>query len=295
MNLIDGRKIAEKILTETKNIVTNNKLTPVLAIILATDDVSSHTYVKLKAKRAEEIGVETNILKFESNISKEQLLAKIHELNNDSNIHGILIQLPLFGHLLNDTSEIVNSVNPLKDVDGLTAIQQGYSSQLLKEAIFPATVDAILECLNYTLPESNKIDWRRCDVESNFLNGKKVLIINNSILIGKPLSLILSSCNATVTIANKFTPDLKEIAKDSDILITATGQTNIIDSTMIKKDSILIDVTSEKRGDLILGDIVQSAKLEEKASWLTPVPGGVGPVTIACLLRNVVSTMEIRD
>ncbi len=277
MQLIDGKIISQKIYEEIRN--GRKFATTALAIVLASNDEASKTYVRLKMKRAEELGIKTILKSFEENTTKEQLKSTIEELNNDAEITGVLIQLPFFPHLYKDEAEIVNTLRADKDADGLTAVNLGKSSSLLPDAILPATVDAILECLKYT-----------DDYRNGFGNlaGKNVLIINNSVLIGKPLALILSGYDATVTIANKFTHELDEFIRKADIIVSATGQTQIIDHALVKEGVTLIDVTSEKREDKILGDFIVSPEFENKVKWFTPVPGGVGPVTIACLLRNLI-------
>ncbi len=288
MILIDGKSLAQNILDSIKEDIKKSKLT--LAVILATDDVSSHMYVKMKSKKAEEVGIKTEIFTFEKDCTQDVIINKIKELNKNSQINGILVQLPLFNHLENFKFQILNSITVSKDVDCLTTQLQGLSSQLAPNSILPATVEAILECINSTTSED--LSWsnilnRNIDLNKNYLTGKEIVIINNTDLIGKPLAMLLSNLNATVTILNKYTKDISEFTKKADILVTATGQTNIIDHTMVKEGATVIDVTSVKKGESILGDVTVYKDLTDKVKHLTPVPGGVGPLTIACLLRNV--------
>jgi methylenetetrahydrofolate dehydrogenase (NADP+) / methenyltetrahydrofolate cyclohydrolase len=285
MNLINGKQIANKIIEDIKL----KALGKTLAIILASNDQSSHLYVNLKKKRAEEIGIKVETFTFGESDSAEKIINKINELNSDSNINGVLIQLPFFDHLKEDTKTIVNSLDHTKDVDGLTAINQGMTSQFLEGSIPPAAVEAILESLSKCFAED--LTWQNLiknneQIES--IKGKEILVVNNSDLVGKPLSMILSTLGGTVTIANTFTKDLENICMNADIIVAATGKTNLIDASMIKENAILIDVTSEKINGEIKGDFIVSEELENKASFLTPVPGGIGPITIACLLRNLV-------
>lgn len=272
MKLIEGNKIAAQIYEQLKAVLTKTNRSPTLVIILANNEEASKTYVKLKQKRAEELGIDVKLINLNATTSKEKLTDQIKELNMDSSVDGILLQLPLYEHLEKCRTEIVNLVDPEKDVDGLTVISQGKLSQGLRTNI-PATVSAIMECLNYT-----KVD----------ITGKHVLIVNHSDLIGKPLTSVLLNKNATVTTTNEHNKNLGNITKQADILITATGQVGLITADMVKENAVVIDVTSLKTRDGVKGDVARTAELDSKVSWLTPVPGGVGPVTIACLLRNLV-------
>lgn len=287
--IIDGKARAEKILESVKFEVQNLGFTPRLAIFLASNDESSRVFVNLKMKKAESVGIEAKLYEFPEDITTEDLEREISRVKSNSGVNGALIQLPLYSHIDGNTNELLNKLVYTKDADGLTAINQGRSSYFLKGSIPPATVEAVLECLDIVKHEN--FTWYTL-TESSFkikpLVGENVLIINNSNLIGKPLAQILSTLGATVTIANKTTKDIKSFTEKADIIISATGQTNIIDHTMIKEGSILIDVTSEKRDGKYVGDFIQSEELWNKAGAITPVPGGVGPLTVACLLRNVV-------
>ncbi len=288
-NIIDGKKIAEQIYSQIRLSLPNLSITPRLAIVLASNDPSSHKYVELKMKMAQKVGIETKLYHFGENINKKDLIFEIKRFRSNEAVHGVLIQVPFYSHLEEDETEIINSLIPIKDVDGLTAYQQGRVAQLIPNSILPATVEAVLECLNYCTSED--LTWD--NIVKNYktikyLESKNILVINNSDLIGKPLSMILSTLRGTVTIANSKTKDLKNLCLNSDIIITATGKTEIISASDIKNGAVLIDVTSENKNGKILGDFVYSKELEQKASFITPVPGGVGPVTIACLLRNLV-------
>lgn len=284
--IIDGKKISEIILEETKEIVEGLNLKPKLAIILASDDESSKIYVNIKKKRAEEIGIEVEVFEFNENSEIADIVYKISELNNDSKVKGILLQLPLHDHLKEKTNLIMNAIQYNKDVDGLTAIQQGLVSQGMQQSIPPAAVEAVVECMNNVLNE--KIDWKK--IKEQKLKGKKIVIVNNSDLLGKPLSMILSNLGATVTIANKYTDNLGEHTLSADIIVSGTGQGEIISADIVKENAILIDVTSLKTTEGIVGDFILDEEMKNKVSTYTPVPGGVGPITVACLLRNVAKT-----
>lgn len=279
MNTIKGKQIAEQIIDDVCQQLSTSAYTPQLDIILANDDPSSHTYVRLKRIQAEKIGIKVVIHEFSQNTSAQELESLIDLLNNDKECNGILVQLPLHNAILSPI-EVINRISPEKDVDGLTAINQGRYAHGLDGAVPPATVAAIIECISATLVD---------DDLNNYLVGKNVVIINNSLLIGKPLATYLAKFNATVTLANKHTKNLAHITKEADILISATGNPGLIKEDMIKEGVTIIDVSSIKTEDGIKGDVDLSKNLGDKVGWITPVPGGVGPVTIACLIRNLLS------
>ncbi|MDQ6986026.1 MAG: bifunctional 5,10-methylenetetrahydrofolate dehydrogenase/5,10-methenyltetrahydrofolate cyclohydrolase [Candidatus Dojkabacteria bacterium] len=276
--IIDGKKLSLEINIATKEFIARSTNKFKLAIILASNDKSSEVYVRLKKKKAIELGIEIEIVSFDNSISKTGLLNKIESLNSDKSINGILLQLPLYDHLEDNRSEIINSIKAEKDVDGLTAMQLGMSIHSNPNSFRPATVVAILEALKSVVEDFIK------------LKGKNIVILNNSNLIGKPLAMILSNYGAIVTIANENITDLNDITKKADVLVTATGKTNLMDYSMVKNGAILIDVTSVSTKNGVLGDIIPTEELLEKCSYYTPVPGGIGPMTIACLLRNVIKT-----
>lgn len=289
VEIIPGKEIAEKILQEVKIKIESMNQKPRLGILLASFDESSHKYVELKMKKAEEVGIETKLYHYDETSSKELLINEIKKFKYNEALTGVLIQLPFYPNLEEDENEIVNALDPIKDVDGLTAVQQGMSSHLISGSILPAAVEATLECLNYCFDEN--LTWD--NIVSNYrsltsLKGKNIVILNNSNLVGKPLAQILSTLGATVTIANNDTKNLSEFTESADIIVAATGKTNLIDHSMIKDGAILIDITSTVVDGKAKGDFIVSDELNEKASFITPVPGGVGPVTIACLLRNLV-------
>lgn len=287
--MIDGKVIAQKIHEQTKKALEKSTSTPRIGIFVATDDESSHKYVELKSIAAKNIGVETKIYQFEKDVSSDELIHEIKRTKNNEALNGVLVQLPLFKNLETHRTEILNSIEPTKDIDGLTAYQAGRASHLIEGSIPPATVEAVLECLASCIDPT--LRWSSITANSGrsgVLNGKMVTIINNTNLIGKPLTTILSTLGATVTIANEYTIDLSNLTANSDIVISATGQTDLIDHNMIKEGAILIDVTSVKKDDVTKGDFIRTPELESKAAFITPVPGGIGPVTVACLLRNIV-------
>lgn len=291
MKIIDGKKISKEILDGLKNKIESSHVRPKLAIVLVSNDPASKVYTDLKAKRAEEIGVVVNNYEFDLTAEdlKSQVISKINELNNDESVNGILLQLPLDDKIKGTTDEIVDSISPEKDVDGLTTESQRKLAEGVRTFI-PATVEAVIECLKYTCPKEILGEGDQLSYLGTFLQGKRIVIINDSKLIGKPLFSLLSRYNESIEVLNKYTEDIGSITKQADILITATGQTQIIDASIVKDSCTIIDITSVKKNDTILGDVTISKELEDKVEWITPVPGGVGPVTIACLLRNLVNT-----
>lgn len=278
MKIIDGKQLSENIYIWIKQQLQHIENKPKLAIIVATKDESSLMYVKMKNKKAEELGIEVEVIEIPELSSADDVIYKIHDLNTESDVTGIMVQLPLYQHLEKDKDLILNTIASNKDVDGLTYPSLGKTFFYQNDSILPATVDSIIECLRFST-NNNLFE----------LKGKNVLILNNTNLIGKPLSVLLQKFNATVTSANEFTENLSNLTQNADVIITATGKTKLIDHSMVKHGVVLIDVTSKKVGEDIIGDVIRSEELDTKASYITPVPGGVGPLTIACLLRNLVN------
>lgn len=285
-NLIPGKQLADTILKDIATAVQSKNSKPKLSIILASNDQSSKVYVDLKMKKAREVGIETELFTFDHSVSVEELVEKIKQLNQSST-NGILLQLPLYSHLERHSEEIVNTIDSSKDVDGLTAYQQGLCSHLSDNAILPATVEAILECIQYTTTTSILWNNRQSTEFQSFLKSKNVVIINDSNLIGRPLAMLLNSMGATVTLCNQYTIHMRQLLINADYIISATGKVQLFDHTYIKQGSVVIDVTSVQTSDGVKGDFVINDELLSKASFITPVPGGVGPLTIACLLRNM--------
>jgi len=272
--ILDGLLVSQKIKESLKDEImhlTDNNIIPGLATILVGNDPPSITYVNNKQKTAKSINIKTFDYRMPENISQKELIDLINHLNLDSNIHGILIQLPLPSHL--NKFEILNQVNPKKDVDGLTI----YNTGLLlneKATIVPCTPLGIIELLKFY-----KLN----------LEGLDIAIINRSNLIGKPLVSLLLKENATVTVCHSRTKSLSKFLNQSDMVISAVGnrQEFVIKKDMIKENSILIDVGTSRISGSLLGDF-DFNDVYEKASYITPVPGGVGPMTICMLLRNTV-------
>ena len=266
MILLDGKSLSAKIKDELKGNINSYVQTPILAVITIGDDAASEVYVKNKRKACEYVGMSFLHLDYSSCVKEEVVIKKIKQLNKDKSINGIILQLPIPDNF--NVSKIINTIDPSKDVDGLTNTQAGKLIQNEK-CLMPCTPKGIMEIL-----KEYKIE----------LEGKHVVIVGRSILVGKPLMLECINKNATVTMCHSKTKDLKSYTKDADILIVAAGKKHLIDKTMIKKGSIIIDVGINRENGKLFGDV--NPNVEEVCGYLTPVPGGVGPMTVAMLLKN---------
>lgn len=266
MILLDGKSLSAKIKDELKGNINSYVQTPILAVITIGDDAASEVYVKNKRKACEYVGMSFLHLDYASCVKEEVVIKKIKQLNKDKSINGIILQLPIPDNF--NVSKIINTIDPSKDVDGLTNTQAGKLIQNEK-CLMPCTPKGIMEIL-----KEYKIE----------LEGKHVVIVGRSILVGKPLMLECINKNATVTLCHSKTRDLKSYTKDADILIVAAGKKYLIDKTMIKKGSIIIDVGINRENGKLFGDV--NPNVEEVCGYLTPVPGGVGPMTVAMLLKN---------
>lgn len=273
-NIIDGKLIANRIKTDIKQKTVKLKedkgIVPGLTVILVGSDPASQIYVRNKEKACVSVGMNSNIIRYDDSISEQQLLDKIFELNEDDTVHGILVQLPLPDHI--DSQVVINAIDPDKDVDGFHPINVGRLS-IGETALEPCTAKGIIRLIEET----------GTDIE-----GKNAVVIGRSNIVGKPVALMLLHKNATVTICHSKTKDLPDIAETADILIAAIGNPEFIDSSYIKDGAIVIDVGTSRVDNKLYGD-VKFDEAVEKASWITPVPGGVGPMTIAMLLENTLS------
>lgn len=286
MKLIDISPIKLKLTKEINAYFNqkndNKKIT--LATILTSNDISSQKYIKYKTKKGEELGFRV-INYFEEN--EQKLIKLINNLNNDNNIDGILIQLPLNKKITYKKNLILNSINPIKDCDCLTSknLAKVFENNF---QLIPATVKAINEVLVYIHANNYKYS----------LKGKNVCIINNSNLIGLPTALIMSKKDASVTILNKYSKNIRQVIKGSDIVVTATGQGNLFDLSDFKENAIVIDVTSISIRGQVIGDvkIEKNVKnLNNNNITITPVPGGIGPLTILSLFSNLIHLKELRN
>ena len=275
--IIDGKKEAEIIRSAIKkeilDIKSKTNKSPNLTVILIGEFVPSKIYVKNKEKKAKEVGINSKIIKYPKNISEKEVLTKINELNKDKNISGILVQLPLPDQISKE--KIINAIHPSKDVDGFNPINVGNLSSGYK-SIVPCTP---LGCL-YLIKK----------VEKN-LSGKHAVIIGRSNLNGKPMAQLLLRENCTVTIVHSKTNNLQNECLKADILVVAVGMPNLVRKNWVKENAVVIDVGINKVGEKIVGD-VNFDELKDKTKAITPVPGGVGPMTIACLLKNTLECFK---
>tara|TARA_Y100000996_G_scaffold398775_1_gene367161 strand:+ start:363 stop:1205 length:843 start_codon:yes stop_codon:yes gene_type:complete len=277
--IIDGKKEAEVLREEIKKEITSIKnktnKTPGLTVILIGDFAPSQIYVRNKEKSSKEVGINSNVIKYSKDVTEEEILKKIEELNNDKNVSGILVQLPLPDQISRE--KIINLIDPSKDVDGFNPINVGNLASGYN-AIVPCTPLGCILLLK--------------KVEKD-LSGKHAVIIGRSNLNGKPIAQLLLKENCTVTITHSKTKNLKEECLKADILIAAVGVANLVKKDWVKSSAIIIDVGINKQGDKIVGD-VSFEEVKDKVKAITPVPGGVGPMTIACLLKNTLECFKAR-
>ena len=266
--ILDGKKLRDKILADLKTRLGGFEKKPTLVVILVGDNPASKIYVNNKKKTAENIGINSIILNYPENVSEYELLSKINELNQDSDVNAILVQLPLPKHINKDN--IINSIDPIKDVDGFTPTNLGLLFSGQTPNVYPCTPKGILLLLD------------EYNIE---LDGKHAVIVGRSNIVGKPLSQMMLQKNATVTVCHSHTKNLAQITKTADIVISAVGE-KIIEENMLKSNCVVIDVgifkddNGKTRGDV---DFEGVSKI---ASHITPVPGGVGPMTITSLMLN---------
>lgn len=279
MELIDGKKLAKKIREKLKTSCEELKkkgINPKLAVIMVGDDKASQVYVKNKSKVCDEIGIEFEEFILDKDIKQKELIKLIEKLNQDDNIHGILLQSPIPEHL--DINEAFKTINPKKDVDGFNPVNIG--KLCLNQ-------DTFVSCTPYGVMkmfEEYNID----------LTGKNVTILGRSNIVGKPLIQCCLNKNATVTVCHSKTKNLKEHTQNADIVISAIGKPKFVTEDMIKEGAVVIDIGINRGEDGKLTGDVDFEKVSKKASYITPVPGGVGPMTIAMLMNNVIkATIEI--
>ncbi|MFD1864105.1 bifunctional methylenetetrahydrofolate dehydrogenase/methenyltetrahydrofolate cyclohydrolase FolD [Planococcus chinensis] len=275
--IIDGKAVSQKIKEQVKVRVEKLKsqgVTPGLAVVLVGDNSASLTYVKNKQRTCEALGMRSDLHEFPESLSEAELLSKIDELNNDPGIHGILVQLPLPKHI--DEFKVINAISPTKDVDGFHPISVG-NMMIGKEAFLPCTPHGIMKLL-----EHYGIDPA----------GKHAVVIGRSNIVGKPVGQLLLQKDATVTYCHSKTKDLPSFTRQADILVAAIGRAKFIDHTHIKPGAVIIDVGMNRdESGKLCGD-VDYADILETASFATPVPGGVGPMTIAMLMENTLQSAE---
>jgi len=270
--ILDGKKIAgeirQEIKKETEKIFAERQIKPGLAVIIVGDDPASAIYVRNKEKAAQEVGFNSVVKRYPANTSQEDLLAAVDEINNDESIHGMIVQLPLPKHL--NEKEVIKRIDPKKDVDGLHPSSIG-ALTIGDKGLVSCTPKGCIHLIKETGIE---------------ISGKKAVVVGRSNMVGKPVALLLLQENATVTICHSRTKDLKAELQDADIIVAAVGIANLIKGDMVKKGAVVIDVGINRSEDGKLCGDVDFAAASENAGFITPVPGGVGPMTIAMLLSN---------
>ncbi len=290
MQILNGRQTAEEIKKELAEAVRKRKAEgkkiPHLAAVLVGNDGGSLTYVNAKVKACDQIGFESTLIRYDESVPEEILLGKVQQLNEDKSIDGFIVQLPLPKHI--DEMKVTQAIDPRKDVDGFHPVNLG-NMVLNLPGFLPATPAGILELL------------KRNNVETE---GKHCVVVGRSHIVGSPVSIMLArnaeQGNATVTLTHSRTQNLADICRTADILIAAIGKPNFITADMVKEGVVIIDVgttrvqdSSRERGWRLVGD-VDFAEVSPKASFITPVPGGVGPMTIASLMINTLKAMELK-
>ena len=288
MILLDGKKTAndikEEIAVEVASLISAGGKKPHLAAILVGSDGASETYVNAKVKACNKVGFQSTLVRFTNDVTEEELLAEVEKINNNSDIDGLIVQLPLPAHI--DEMKVTETINPIKDVDGFHPANIGRMALNLPTYL-PATPAGILELL-----ERYKIET----------SGKHCVVIGRSHIVGSPMSILMARNNnpgnCTVTLTHSRTQNLKEITKTADILIVALGKAEFVTADMVKDGVCIIDVgitrvksNKTKSGWKLLGDVAFD-EVSKKSSFITPVPGGVGPMTIAMLLKNTLVSTE---
>lgn len=273
--ILDGKKLSAKIIDNLTVTLSDLEKKPHLVVILVGEDPASQLYVGMKEKMAQRLGMKSTVIKYDENTKEKIILDKIYDLNLDKNVDAILVQVPLPKHI--NPSNIIQAIEPKKDADGVTPQNIGKISLGVEPYAYPCTPYGILKILD------------EYDID---VKGKNVVIVGRSNIVGKPVAQMLLNKNATVTICHSYTKNLSEITKTADILISAVGKYEIIRSDMIKSGCVVIDVGTSKIDGKTRGD-VDFENVSQKASFITPVPGGIGPMTIACLMENTYKLFKL--
>ena len=273
--LIDGKlvsaKIREKIAVEVADFKREFNITPGLAVIIVGENPASLVYVRNKHKACVEAGMNSIEVKMPESTTEDELLAKISELNSDANVHGILVQLPLPKHI--DETRVLNSISPEKDVDAFHPVNVG-KIMIGNYNLLPCTPAGVMDLLDYYGVE---------------LSGKRAVVIGRSNIVGKPMALLLLERNATVSVCHSRTKDISEYTRAADVIVVAVGRPNFLKADMIKAGAVVVDVGINRLDNGKLCGDVDFTQVKEVASLITPVPGGVGPMTITTLLKNTLS------
>ncbi|MBQ8578825.1 MAG: bifunctional methylenetetrahydrofolate dehydrogenase/methenyltetrahydrofolate cyclohydrolase FolD [Clostridia bacterium] len=277
-NIIDGKKIAAETRAEIAAAVEEQKsrgITPGLAVVIVGENPASQVYVRDKHKACGEVGIYSEVIELPETTTEEELLSKVAALNNDDRIDGILVQLPLPRHI--NEEHILNAIRPDKDVDAFHPVNTG-KIMIGNPDFLPCTPAGVMVML-----EKSGIE----------IAGKHCVVVGRSNIVGKPMAMLLLAANGTVTVCHSKTRDLAEVTRSADILVVAIGRADFITGDMVKEGAVVIDVGMNRRADGKLTGDVDFASVSEKASYITPVPGGVGPMTITMLLRNTLTAAEL--
>ena len=274
---IDGnalsRQLRESVAQRVATLKTQG-ITPGLAVVLVGDNPASQVYVRNKVKACEDTGMHSVLEKYDASMTEAELLARIEALNNDPTIHGILVQLPLPAHM--DAHKVIETISPAKDVDGFHVASAG-ALMVGQPGFWPCTPYGcmkMLESIGYSL------------------RGKHAVVIGRSNIVGKPMAMMLLQQNATVTICHSATPDLKAMTLQADVIVAAVGKRNVLTADMVKPGAVVLDVGMNRNDEGKLCGDVDFAGVKEVASYITPVPGGVGPMTITMLMVNTLESAE---
>ncbi len=275
--IIDGKATAKQIKDELKERVgqlTGKGIKPALAVVIVGDNAASHVYVRSKKKACQYIGIQSFVYELPEETTEKELLHLVHKLNNNSEVHGILVQLPLPPHISEE--KVIIAIDPKKDVDGFHPINVGNLS-IGNQGFVSCTPYGIMELL------------KRHHIS---VQGKKCVVLGRSNIVGKPMAMLLLRENGTVTLCHSKTKNLKEECRQGDILIVAIGRSKMVTKEYVKEGAVVVDVGMNRLGDGTLCGDVDYEDVETHVSWITPVPGGVGPMTIAMLMKNVVKSAE---
>lgn len=273
--IIDGKSLAAEIdaqtMVETEQLKQNG-ITPHLVVILVGEDGASQIYVKNKERRAQKLGIKSTVIKMDSDTTEKELLAKIHELNQDVDVNAILVQMPLPKQI--DEFKVIMAIDPKKDADGFHPVNVGrlFENEIAQTPV-ACTPQGIMEM------------FKKYQIS---LDGKNAVVVGRSTIVGKPMAALLLNANATVTVVHSHTKDLKEITKKADILVVATGIAHFIKADQVKDGAVVIDVGMDRDENGKLTGDVDFEKVQEKASFITPVPKGVGPMTISMLMKQTI-------
>lgn len=275
MTVLDGKSIKSKILDELREEVSDMEEKPNFVVIQVGNNEASNVYIKQKAKMASYVGYGYTHLKLEEDVTEKELLKEIDKLNKDKNVHGIMVQMPLPSHI--DINRVQNAVIPEKDIDGLSDVNAGLLFHG-KDALFSCTPYGVMELI------------KRYNID---VSGRHAVVVGRSNLVGKPMSIMLTNAGATVTLCHSKTKNLEKYTKDADILVVTVGSPRLITADMVSEGATVIDVGITRLDTGLCGD-VDYEEVSKKALYITPVPGGVGPMTVAMLGMNVLKAYKIQ-